>query len=134
MKVKLSIKILALALSVVMAVSLVACGSSDNTVPNNSSAGTENTGVSNAATPADTTERPKITVLTNINVDTEGTDVNDNDYIKYVEDKTNVDIELINDTSSSYTQKLYTVMASNNLPDAVMLMGNTQRADLARFA
>lgn len=134
MKVKLSIKILALALSVVMAVSLVACGSSDNTVPNNSSAGTENTGVSNAATPADTTERPKITVLTNINVDTEGTDVNDNDYIKYVEDKTNVDIELINDTSSSYTQKLYTVMASNNLPDAVMLMGDTQRADLARFA
>lgn len=79
-------------------------------------------------------DRPKVTILTNINVDTEGMDVNDNDYIKYVEDQTGIDIELINDTSADYSQKLNTMMASNDLPDAVMLMGDTQRSDLARFA
>lgn len=82
----------------------------------------------------DSTQRPKVTILTNINVDTEGTDVNDNDYIKYIEEQTGIDIEFINDTSSDYSQKLNTVMASSNLPDAVMLMGDTQRSDLARFA
>lgn len=80
-------------------------------------------------------DRPKLTILTNINVDTEGTDVNSNDYIKYIEDQVGVDIEFINETSSSnYPQKLNTMMASNNIPDVVMLMGNTQRTDLARFA
>lgn len=79
-------------------------------------------------------EMPKVTILTNINVDTEGTDVNDNDYIKYIEEQTGIDIEFINDASSNYPQKLNTVMASNNIPDAVMLMGDTQRTDLARFA
>jgi len=79
--------------------------------------------------------RPKLTILTNINVDTEGTDVNNNDYIHYVEDQTGLNIEFINEpTSSNYPQKLNTMMASNNIPDVVMLMDVTQRADLARFA
>lgn len=82
----------------------------------------------------DVTKRPKVVILTNINVDTEGTDVNNNDYINYVREQVGIDIEFINDTSSDYNQKLNTIMASNNLPDAVMLMGNTQRSDLARFA
>jgi len=80
-------------------------------------------------------EGAKISILTNINVDTEGTDVNDNDYIHYIEEKTGVDIEFINEaTSAYYPQKLNTIMASNQLPDAVMLMGDTQRTDLARLA
>lgn len=80
-------------------------------------------------------ERPKVTILTNLNVDTEGKDVNDNDYIHYIEDQNGIDIELINEPSSSnYPQKLNTVMASNEIPDAVMLMGDTQRSDLARLA
>lgn len=81
------------------------------------------------------TGTPKLTILTNINVDTEGTDVNNNDYIKYVEQQVGVDIEFINETSSSnYPQKLNTMMASNKVPDIIMLMGTTQRTDLARLA
>jgi len=80
-------------------------------------------------------EPVKVQILVNINVDTEGTDVNDNDYIHYIEEKTGVDIEFINEaTSAYYPQKLNTMMASNQLPDAVMLMGDTQRSDLARLA
>ncbi len=135
---KFMVRISALILSVITAASLAACGNAGEPASTNaagssnvqSSASTQDV----AGTTATGTERPKISILTNINVDTEGTDVNDNDYIKYVEEHTNVDLDLINDTSASYTQKLYTVMASNSLPDAVMLMGNTQRADLARFA
>ena len=41
-------------------------------------------------------EATKVSILTNINVDTEGTDVNDNDYIHYIEEKTGIDIEFIN--------------------------------------
>jgi len=37
-------------------------------------------------------EPVKVQILVNINVDTEGTDVNDNDYIHYIEEKTGVDI------------------------------------------
>ena len=80
-------------------------------------------------------EATKVSILTNINVDTEGTDVNDNDYIHYIEEKTGIDVEFINEaTSAYYPQKLNTIMASNQLPDAVMLMGDTQRTDLARLA
>lgn len=93
-----------------------------------------NRGDNGSDTKGNTGDRPKVVILTNINVDTEGTDVNDNDYINYVRDQIGIDIEFINDTSSDYSQKLNTIMASKNLPDAVMLMGNTQRSDLARFA
>lgn len=80
-------------------------------------------------------EKPVVTILTNINVDTEGTDVNDNDYLHYIEDQVGIDIQFINETSSTaYPQKLNTLMASNELPDGIMLMGDTQRSDLARLA
>jgi putative aldouronate transport system substrate-binding protein len=76
-----------------------------------------------------------LTILTNINVDTEGTNVNANDYIHYIEERLGIDIEFINEaTSANYPQKLNTMMASNSIPDIVMLMDVTQRADLARFA
>lgn len=78
-------------------------------------------------------EREKITILTNINVDTEGTDVNDNDYINYLRDAVDLDIEFIN-APSNYEEKMNTVMASNQLPDALMLSGDQQRNYLARWA
>ena len=123
---KNSIKKLASLLLVLVMMASVLAGCSGNKKGDSSDGNTDPTG--------DKAERPKVTILTNINVDTEGTDVNDNDYIKYVEEQTGIDIEFINDTSSDYSQKLNTVMASGNLPDAVMLMGDTQRTDLARFA
>ncbi|MDX9984688.1 extracellular solute-binding protein, partial [Sphaerochaeta sp.] len=88
-----------------------------------------------AETTSQRPERPKLTILTNINVDTEGTNVNANDYIHYIEERLGIDIEFINEaTSANYPQKLNTMMASNSIPDIVMLMDVTQRADLARFA
>jgi len=88
-----------------------------------------------AEKPSQQSGRPKLTILTNINVDTEGTNVNANDYIHYIEEQVGVDIEFINEaTSANYPQKLNTMMASNSIPDIVMLMDVTQRADLARFA
>lgn len=75
-------------------------------------------------------EKVKLTFLSNINVDTEGYDVNDNPYIKYVEEKNNVDMELINE-SANYDQKLYTVMASGDLPDFAAV---NFRKDLLLFA
>ena len=78
--------------------------------------------------------RPKVVILTSINVDTEGTDVNDNDYINYIRDTIGVDIEFINDGTNQYRQKMNTMLASNNPPDAFMLMDVTQRIDLARWA
>lgn len=79
-------------------------------------------------------ERPKVVILTSINVDTEGTDVNDNDYINYIREKTGVDIEFINDGTNQYRQKMNTMLAGNTPPDAFMLMDVTQRIDLARWA
>lgn len=78
--------------------------------------------------------RPKVVILTSINVDTEGTDINDNDYINYIREKTGVDIEFINDGTNQYRQKMNTMLASNAPPDALMLMDTTQRIDLARWA
>ena len=56
--------------------------------------------------------RPKVVILTSINVDTEGTDVNDNDYINYIRDTIGVDIEFINDGTNQYRQKMNTMLAS----------------------
>jgi putative aldouronate transport system substrate-binding protein len=79
-------------------------------------------------------EMPKITILTSINVDTEGTTVNDNDYINYVRKATGVDIQFINDGTPNYRQKMNAMLASNEPFDAFMLMANYQRVDLARWA
>jgi len=80
-------------------------------------------------------EMPKITILTCINVDTEGATVNDNDYINYVRKAVGVDIEYINEGSTSnYRQKMNTMMASGEHFDALMLMDTYQRIELARWA
>ncbi|NLH44978.1 MAG: extracellular solute-binding protein, partial [Acholeplasmataceae bacterium] len=78
--------------------------------------------------------RETITILTSINVDTEGTDINDNDYINYIRDAVDLDIQFINDATNNYDQKMNTMMASNEQPDAIMLMGDEQRSYLARWA
>jgi putative aldouronate transport system substrate-binding protein len=75
-------------------------------------------------------EKVKLVFFSNINVDTEGYDVNDNPYIKYVEEKNNIDLELINE-STNYEQKLYAIMASGELPDFVAI---NSREDLVTFA
>lgn len=77
---------------------------------------------------------PKIVILTSINVDTEGTTVNDNDYINYIRKTTGVDIQFINDGTANYRQKMNTMLASNEPFDALMLMGSYQRIDLTRWA
>ena len=77
-------------------------------------------------------EPETITILTSINVDTEGTDVNDNDHINYIRERTGINIQFIND-AANYDQKMNTFMASNDLPDALMLMGDNQRLYLAKW-
>lgn len=77
------------------------------------------------------TEKIKLTFLSNINIDTEGYDVNDNPYIKYVEERNHIDLELINDASNTPEQKTYTVMASGDLPDFLVI---NKRQDLQVFA
>ena len=73
----------------------------------------------------------KLVYFSNINVDTGGYDVNDNPYIKYVEKENNIDLQLINDSTTNYDQKLYTVMASGNLPDYCVV---NYMKDLQMFA
>jgi len=75
-------------------------------------------------------EVPRITFLSNINTDTEGYDVNDNPYIRYVEERNGIDLELINE-STNYEQKMYTVMASGDLPDFLVV---NNKNDLMMFA
>jgi putative aldouronate transport system substrate-binding protein len=58
----------------------------------------------------------KLNFLTNVNVDTEGYDVNDSPYVKFLEQKFNVDLEIVSE-SANYVQKLNTTMASGKLPD-----------------
>jgi putative aldouronate transport system substrate-binding protein len=79
--------------------------------------------------------RVKLVFLTNINVDTEGKDVNDNPYLKYIEEKNNVDIEIINETNSNqYNTKVATVMASGDLPDYLQIERTGGKAQLTRWA
>jgi putative aldouronate transport system substrate-binding protein len=75
-------------------------------------------------------EIPKLTFLTNVNVDTEGYDVNESPYLKFIEDKFGVDIEIITE-STQYQEKLNATMASGNLPDYVNIL---KKADLQRWA
>lgn len=118
-------KLLAVLLIFCFAVSLMAgCGRNAERNPSPPPEGTEANGGEKPA------ERVKLTFLSNINVDTEGYDVNDNPYIKYVEEKNNIDLELINE-SANYDQKLYTVMASGDLPDFAAV---NFRKDLQLFA
>ncbi len=65
--------------------------------------------------------KTKLTFLTNVNVDTEGTDVNDNAYINYIRERNDLDITVISE-ATNYVQKLNTVMASGEYPDYFMVM------------
>ncbi len=58
--------------------------------------------------------------LCQINVDTEGYDVNDNPYINYLRETHGLNIELISE-SANYSTKVSTMMASGDLPDYVQL-------------
>ena len=64
---------------------------------------------------------PPLTFLTNINVDTEGYDVNENPYIDYIRKQTGLDITVISE-ATNYDQKLNTVMASGDYPDYFMVL------------
>ena len=73
---------------------------------------------------------PTVTFLTNINVDTEGYDANDNPYIDYLREATGVNIQVISE-ATNYDQKLATVMGSGSYPDYVMI---TNRDTLMMYA
>ncbi|MFR8088818.1 MAG: hypothetical protein ACLU6B_10005 [Lachnospirales bacterium] len=73
---------------------------------------------STAGVPED--EPIALTFLCQINVDTEGYDVNDNPYINYVREANNLDITLISE-SANYASKVSTIMSSGELPDYVQL-------------
>ena len=95
---------------------------------------TQNASSSSAETSTDTTwaatsmnvsesaaqERVDLTFLCQINVDTEGYDVNDNPYINYLRERHNLNIEIISE-SANYSTKVSTMMASGDLPDYVQL-------------
>ena len=78
-------------------------------------------------------EAVTLTYLTSVNVSTEGQSVSDNDYLKYIEEKNNVKINIISE-ATNYSQKMYTVMASGDLPDYLMVSSTNSRNDLAQFA
>ncbi len=60
-----------------------------------------------------------LTFLTNINVDTEGYDGNSNPYVEYIEKCNNVDLTIISE-ATNYSQKVATILASNDLPDYIL--------------
>ncbi len=61
-----------------------------------------------------------LSFLCQINVDTEGYDVNDNPYINYIREANHLDITVISE-SADYASKVMTVMSSGALPDYVQL-------------
>lgn len=67
-----------------------------------------------------TDEMLELTFLCQINVDTEGYDVNDNPYINYIREANNLNITLISE-SANYASKVTTIMTSGELPDYVQL-------------
>jgi ABC-type glycerol-3-phosphate transport system substrate-binding protein len=72
----------------------------------------------------------KLTFLTNVNVDTEGYDINDHPYVKFLEEKFNVDLDIVSE-STNYAEKLNTTMASGKLPD---YFNAITKNDLQRWA
>jgi len=66
-------------------------------------------------------------------VGTEKYDVNDNPYLKFIEDRNDVDIEIINEASAQYNQKASTIFASGELPDYV-LVTTTLRTNFSIWA
>ena len=74
-------------------------------------------------------EKVKLTFLCQVNVDTEGKDINDNEYIDFIRNQNNLDITLISE-SANYNQKVMTVMASGDLPDYIQV----SKAQMFQFA
>ncbi|WP_319561101.1 extracellular solute-binding protein [Marispirochaeta sp.] len=90
-------------------------------------------GCSKAETPSEGMPE-KLVYLTNINVDTEKYDINDNPYLDYIEQQNDADIEIINEASSSqYVQKASIIFASGQLPDYV-LINNDLRTNFSIWA
>lgn len=108
-------KTIALILTSFMLLGLfVGCGNKKNETPQGETGGNENV---------------PLTFLCQINVDTEGYDVNDNPYINYIKEENNLDITIISE-SQKYAEVVNTVMASGDLPDYVQL----NRSQLFQFA
>ena len=68
---------------------------------------------------AEDSEPIKLTFLTNVNVDTEGYDANDNPYVEYIEKCNNVDLTIISE-ATNYNQKVSTILASGTYPDYIL--------------
>lgn len=90
-------KALAVILCLVLVVSIAACGKTDTGTTAADSGGKSETG-SAQQSGTNTDKRVKLTFLCQINVDTEGYDVNDNPYINYLRDTLNIDIEIISES------------------------------------
>lgn len=111
--------------SLVMLVSLLA-GCAGTGAPAATTAPAQTTAGATTAAPAATdnqsagAEPVDLVFLCQINVDTEGYDVNDNPYINYLRERHNLNIEIISE-SANYATKVSTMMASGDLPDYVQL-------------
>jgi putative aldouronate transport system substrate-binding protein len=75
-------------------------------------------------------EPVKLSFMSDVNVDTEGYDLNDSPYVEFIEKKFNVDLEIVSE-SANYPQKLNTTLASGKLPDYFLVYS---RADVERWA
>lgn len=76
-------------------------------------------------------EPAKFRVLFDFNVDPQGMSLEDNEYTRFLLEKTGVKIELESPGSAGYMDKLNVLMASGNYPDAFMI---TDRDKLLQFA
>ncbi len=102
-------KLLAGLLSLIMIFGVIGCSNSNNS--------------SQATNSGQKSDPIKLTFMCQVNVDTEGYDVNDNPYIKYIREANNLDITLISE-SADYASKVSAIMASGTMPDYVQLPKN----------
>lgn len=115
-------------LSTLLLISMVTgCQGGGKEVANNENSGTESSEVTDVGDEKSKEERIKLVYFTNINVDTEGYDVNDNPYINYIREKTGIDIE-IRSEGTGYNEKLSAVMASGDLPDYFLVSDRNKLA------
>ncbi|NHN30172.1 extracellular solute-binding protein [Paenibacillus agricola] len=79
-----------------------------------------------AATPAAETKKEETGPVTfkvafDYNVDPQGMSLTDNEYIKYLKEKTGVEIQINSPGTAGYVEKINVLMASGNYPDALAL-------------
>ena len=84
---------------------------------------TTTTGQTTGTTASEVKDKVTLTFLCQVNVDTEGYNVNDNPYINYIREANNLDIQLISE-SQNYPEVVNTIMVSGDLPDYVQLNRN----------